>query len=162
MSKLIVTKQCGTCKEIKPISEFRKNRCRCKSCDAAYAARYAQTEQGKKARKRGYQKWQRSEKGKRVAARHNKRWSSTKRGKDLNRKSAKTRYHKNKKINPQMVKARYIISNAVQAKKLKRSSEYSCVICNSKQARGYHHVDYNRPFLVFPMCRLCHNYIHTL
>ncbi len=162
MSEPIITKRCNTCNEIKPTCNFRKNRNKCKSCDSIYAAKYAQTEQGKKSRKQGYQKWQRSEKGKRVSAKHNKRWSSTERGREFNRKRALALYHKNKKINPQMIKARAAVSNAIQTKKLNRSSEYKCVICHSKQAQQYHHVDYDRPFLVFPLCRICHIYVHTL
>ncbi len=162
MSNPIIRKTCSTCKETKAISEFRKNRNKCKSCRAIYTAAYAKTEQGKKALKKGYQKWQRSEKGKKVAAKHNKRWAATERGRESNRKRAKARYHKINEMYPQIIKARTAISNAIQLKKLKPSKEYGCVICHSKQAQQYHHVDYDRPFLVFPMCRICHNYVHHL
>ena len=158
----IVAKKCSKCNEIKPTCNFRKNRNACKSCEYAYAANYAQTEHGKKVLRKGYQKWQQSEKGKKVAAKHNKRWAATERGKELNRKRAKARYHKIKNTHPQIIKARTTVSNAIQAKKLKRSSEYKCVICHTRQAQGYHHVDYDRPFFVFPMCRICHHYIHHL
>ena len=120
------------------------------------------TKQGKKAYKKAFKKYQQSEQGKKVFARNSKKWVGTEKGKAYKRKYAFKLYHKNKKINPQMIKARSAVSNAIKTKKLKPSNEYKCVLCHSKQAHDYHHVDYNRPFLVFPVCRICHIEFHKL
>jgi hypothetical protein len=58
----IITKRCGHCKEVKPLSGFYKNQCRCKQCDAYKHSQYMKTDAGKKCKKEISRKYEQNNK----------------------------------------------------------------------------------------------------
>jgi len=167
MAELSITKQCTACKEIKPISEFHKDRSRkdglqrkCKICRKAYdqtekgkAVRqvYQQSEQGKVVRFRYLQ----SEKGKAYQKRYwqsekckatQKRYEQTDKCKaarkayrqsEKGRAAQKRHDLKQKAKYPEQIKARNAVNHAIAAGKLPHPDTLQCSC--GEQAKHYHH-----------------------
>jgi hypothetical protein len=51
------------------------------------------------------------------------------------------------------------ISSAVRYGRLSRAYDNDCFVCGD-DAKHWHHVDYNKPLEVFPMCQPCHQRWH--
>lgn len=136
MSEPIISKSCSKCKQIKPLSEFGKDRrkknglrSRCKSCQKAYR----QTDKGK-AGKKAYQQ--------------------SERGKAVNRKIIAKRNARN----PNYVKAKNAVMIAIRAGRLPRADCFLCYYCQ-KPAQQYHHWHGYEPECwldVIPVCIECH------
>ncbi len=62
--------------------------------------------------------------------------------------------------NPQAVKARTALSNAVRDGKVTRGTR--CEHCGSSGSLHGHHHDYSRPFAVVWLCAACHRQLHAL
>lgn len=62
------------------------------------------------------------------------------------------RIYKEKKIKPQIYKARNALNNAVKSGKIIRNP---CKKCGSKKVDA-HHPDYSKPLKVIWLCRSCH------
>ena len=133
MSKTIKTKRCTQCKQFKAISEFHKNRRRnnglqshCKSCAVIMNKKYRQTKKGKIYQKHYQKLYFQSENGK---AAH-KRYRQSEKYKSV-RKKFKSR-------NPNFIKAKNAVNDAIRAGKMQKASSYKCAHC-PKQAQQYHH-----------------------
>lgn len=142
MAETIISKKCPKCKQIKPVSEFYKDKAKkdghqgaCKSCQLEYFRQYRRTEKGKT---------------------YHKRYRQSEKGKEMCRKSRK-RHQFN---HPLLHKTKAIVAYAVKTGKLPRASTLKCTYC-SKQAKERHHPDYTKPFEVKPVCVECHNHIHN-
>ena len=62
--------------------------------------------------------------------------------------------------NPEKYKAHRVVKYAIESGKLVRASEHFCFVCGC-QATEYHHVDYDKPLDVFPVCICCHKRWHS-
>lgn len=139
MSEPIITKRCPKCKEVKPLSDFYKDRskktgkgCYCKICNNNRSNQY-QT----KAYRKHYQQ---TEKGKVACC------------------SASRHYRIN---NPKKARARNAISRAVVAGRLPKIKTLQCYLC-FKPAQHYHHYLGYEPehwLDVLPVCAKCHKEI---
>ena len=164
MPETIVTKQCSTCKQIKPLSEFYKHKgkkdglqSQCKSCKSIYSAKYYRSECGETILKRS-KKYQQTEKGKAGHSKSNKKYSQTEKGLAASRQSAKRQSQKY----PERVKAGNAVNNAIAAGKMPRAKTLKCAC--GEQAKDYHHENYapeNR-LKVIALCRQCHTAIHNI
>jgi len=153
MAETIITKRCPHCKQIKPLSEFSKNRNRkdrvqynCKSC----AKQYAQSEKGKTANKKGVEKYRRTERGRVARRKASRKCQKTPKGK-ATRKRYSTR-------NPEHCKARSATNQAITNGILPRPDSLLCHYC-PKQAQQYHHwhgYEKEHWFDIVPVCRICH------
>lgn len=143
MAKQIISKRCCTCKKIKPISEFPKNRTRkdghqsyCKICYLKYQQKYRMTKHGKTSIYKAIHRYKKSKKGKAL-------------------------YHKFRLRNPEQIKARRTITSAIRAGQLSKPDSLPCNYCPA-QAKEYHHHKGYEPehwFNVVPVCIKCHNKI---
>lgn len=77
MAEQTITKRCTKCKEIKPVSEFSKNRtrkdghhCWCKNCISKSYSKYSQTEKGKETHREACRKHSKTAKRKLTSRRH--------------------------------------------------------------------------------------------
>ena len=162
MPEQVITKRCCTCKQIKPLSEFYKNRGTkdglqgaCKACDKAYHKWYHQTEKGKAKNRRYYQ----SKKGKAK----NRRYCRSEKGKATNRRycrSEKGKAHRRRyyKKHPERQKARNAVNQAISYSKFPKAKNFKCSC--GQQAEQYHHHKGYKPehwFDVIPVCMKCHN-----
>jgi len=78
----------------------------------------------------------------------------------LVRKNGEIEY---KKKYPEKRKASEAVNRAVYSNKIPRASSLICAICNTKQAKHYHHhkgYDEGNWLDVIPVCIQCHNNIH--
>lgn len=157
MSEQIITKRCTVCKQIKPVSEFYKNRTRkdnhrrdCKVCNCKRVKEYRQTERGRESNRQGVARYLKTKKGKACY----KRYRQTEKGKAVD-KRFRIRH-------PECRKAKDVVNHAVNAGKLPKIHSLLCVYC-SKPAQQYHHWHSYEPehwLDVIPVCRKCHNKLH--
>jgi hypothetical protein len=173
--KIMITdeyKICHKCGKNKPIMDFYKNPHSkngrlniCKPCKIYYqriyekshieqhrqrCLKYSQSEKGKNAKK----KYASTEKCKRIMSESNKKFRKTEKYKNYIKK-----YKEQNKV---IYIASRAVSNAIRDKKLERPNSFQCVVCKSKNAENYHHPDYSKPLLIFPVCKDCHKFIHSL
>jgi len=180
MSETIVSKKCCTCKEIKPLSEFSKNKSAkdgrqtaCKICQKHYrqsdvskiihrraAKKYFQTEKGRRKKIKDDQKYRQSENGKFVI----KEYFRSEKGKASIRRyqrseKGKAASQKYAKLNPEKRKAKTAVMVAVKYGELPRPDTFKCEC--GKQAQHYHHHSYapEHWFDVIPLCAKCHRNI---
>lgn len=159
MAETIISKRCSKCKEIKPITEFYKNRstkdgCHswCKSCDEIWQKQYRQS--GHRERKRVYQA---SNKGratrKKYRKEYRKKYRQTEKG-----KLAQIRTGKRHRLRwPKRRKARKAITNAIATGKIPPASSLQCS-CGNPAKEYHHHKGYEpeHQLDVIPVCKKCH------
>ncbi len=63
-------------------------------------------------------------------------------------------------VENQKMKARALIGRKIKRGELNRIEELICRRCDS-QAQEYHHPDYDKPWLVIPLCRYHHQEEHA-
>jgi hypothetical protein len=139
-----ISKYCLHCKQIKPATEFYKNRGNrdslysyCKVCQCAAVKAYRQTENGKETKRRGARKYRQSKKG----------------------RQCDRRYRLN---HPEKAKARDAVTHAIRDGRLASAKTLQCHYCG-KQAQQYHHYLGYAPehwFDVIPVCKQCHREVH--
>lgn len=157
MSEPIKTKRCHKCNEIKPLSEFSKDKkgkngllCQCKKCRCNYVIQYQKTEKGKLVCKKANRKYSQSKKGKLCY----QEYAQSKKFKLKNkqaRKRIKLKY-------PQRIKARTAVNHAIREGKLPRPNSLKCSC--SEPAQQYHHHKGYAPehwLDVIPVCKKCHD-----
>lgn len=166
MAEPIQTKRCSKCKQIKPLSEFSKNRTKldglnyqCKTCRNRWKKQYRQTQKGKVTEsaylktakgKVARKRYQQSEKGRQVRKRASKHYQQSEKG-----KVARERYQQN---NPKQMKARSAVMIAVESGQLPHPDTLQCHYC-PKRAKEYHHHKGYAPehwLDVVPICVDCH------
>ena len=69
-------------------------------------------------------------------------------------------YSKRYKPNCKKKKAGYLVLKAIKKNIFVHHSYYNCVFCDV-EAQLYHHINYNLPLLLMPMCIKCHRKLHT-
>ena len=163
----IISKRCSKCKEIKPLSEFFKDRRAkdgiqgvCKSCIKAFQ----QSEKGRAATRKASTKYRKSFKGKTNQKAYNQsvrgrsvvaKYKQTPKGKAVSHKAtAKFNAH-----HPNYVKAHNAVNGAVRYGRLPRPDSLRCHYC-PKPAQQYHHWHGYEPACwldVVPACVECHN-----
>ena len=146
-------KRCFHCKEIKPISEFGKNRSQkdgyqgnCNVCRKIFDSAYAKTDK----RKRVLEKYAQTDKFKKTQEKYQKSPKGRLQQKRLREK------------NPEKIKAREVVNTAINQCKLPRPDSFKCYNCE-EQAREYHHTINYEPknwVKVIPVCSKCHKNIH--
>ncbi len=156
MSEPIVTKRCCKCKEIKPFSEFHKNRTTkdglslaCKICNKTDARKYRRSSEGI-----AYQKaYGKTARGREVRNNANNKYRQTEKGKKGH--SQRTQVHNLKY--PARIKARSAVRINIRDGKLPRPDTLQCKYC-PQQAKEYHHPSYKPEHWlhVEPVCKGCH------
>lgn len=63
-------------------------------------------------------------------------------------------------IDKDKVKIRKALNRAIESGYYKRASEKKCKDCGN-QAQEHHHLDYENPYNVVPLCKKCHRKRHT-
>ncbi len=142
-------KQCGRCKEHKPLDGFNNDKSRpdgkyptCKACKRTYV----KSARGQAARER----W--------VAGgglERAKEYAKTDQAKD--KRNARL---KNVRREAYKIKARTQTTLAIKSGRLPVANAWTCLGCR-EQATEYHHHDYQRPLDVTPLCRDCHVKLHA-
>jgi len=91
----IKAKECTKCKEIKPFSEFYKQKGRkfglasnCKECNNKTGKKYRQTEKGKESSRKGTKKYQQTVKGIEVKKRATKKYRQSEKGIEVRRRAS--------------------------------------------------------------------------
>jgi hypothetical protein len=161
-------KRCTKCGQIKPLSEFNKNKTRvdghremCKNCRSQYEKRLKDSNP-EKVRER-YNKYNQSQKGRNKF----KEWINQNKDKiaEIGRRFRRTTKGKvsiNKHEQrysakyPEKRFAKTEVYKAVAAGKLPRVNTLTCHRCHVNQAKHYHHPDYSKPLDVIPLCVQCH------
>ena len=142
----ILIKQCSNpkCKQVKPISEFYKDKTkkdglqsRCKICLDFQHEKYRQTEAGRKARFVENRRYQQTEKGRLSHCLRSRKYS-----------------RKNKLI----CQAQNAVNYAVKIGRLLRPSSLQCSYCPTQAREYHHHKGYQKKhwFDVITVCTLCH------
>ena len=161
MATEIISKRCPQCKQIKPLSEFNKDRSRkdglqayCKSCLKAYQ----QSEKGRAVFRKGVAKYQQTPKGKAVMRKAAVKYQQTPKGK-VRMRRATAKFNDR---NPNYPKAKSAVNHAVAAGRLPRVTTRLCRYCQ-KPAQQYHHWHGYEPehwLDVVPACLNCHTKEH--
>ncbi len=152
----MLNKQCGSCKEIKPLSDFHKRKkgkdgrqSYCKICDAKATSKYLKSEKGKLYMKQ----WGSSEAG----------FNSYRKYLEGKGKQKHVQYARQQREKyPDKCKARTHINNAIRRGDIKRPD--SCERCgiipklavDGRSSIQAHHADHSRPFIVEWLCIDCH------
>jgi abortive infection bacteriophage resistance protein len=146
MTDFVESKFCHKCGQVKPLSEFNKDKSgkdgyanHCKACEKLRAEQRRRTPKYKEYHKQYDKQYQQEEK----------------------RKQWHLEYRRN---NKERMVARRAVSVAVRAGRLPRISTLKCSNC-PKQARDYHHhlgYAFEHWLNVIPVCRKCHKKLHSL
>jgi len=157
----MIKKQCSHCKQIKPVSEFSKDKYKkdgldiyCKLCRSKKRKTYSLSPRGKATRRH----WQQTEKAKTSQKRRSRKYRQSKKGKALHKKNRR-KYEQSERRHPEKARARSITSHAIAAGKIDFAKNHKCTYCE-KPAEQYHHPDYSKPLNVEPVCRSCHRILH--
>ena len=167
MTDQIISKRCSTCKQIKPVTEFYKNKSdttgyhnQCKNC----ANKWHQSEKGRKSHRKARSKYKKSPKG-RVAEASFRKSQKSKNIKRKYEKSEKNKHRRKKqrkldwyikaqrkyiqsqkgknnikryrKRHPDKVVAWGIVGYAIKIGQIPKAAEFNCDC--GKQAQLYHH-----------------------
>lgn len=134
MPETVVTRRCSQCKSIKPLDQFTKNRS--KPLGHNYECFPCAADSSREY----YEKYHENHKNEFAVYRQ--------------------RYKEN---NPEEIKARQVLNNAVRDGKILRPE--SCIRCNStRRIQGHHYLGYapEHHFDVMWFCESCHKTIHRL
>jgi len=172
MLQTIVTKTCCHCKEIKPLSEFYKNRSTedgysgyCKVCHRKSVAKYCASEKGRVGQCKCAAKYRASEKGKAAICSYMKTESFFVSSKKASRKFNQS--EKGKKAqrdycikNREKRQAKNAVSREVRNSRIPPAKAFKCP-CGA-QAEHYHHHSYAPEYWldVVALCHTCHIHLH--
>ena len=144
MPDTIITKRCNCCNQTKSLLEFHKDSAKfdklrtiCKICTCNHQHSRNRTEK--------YRQQQRLR-----CQNENRKQQNNQRSKRYIQKY------------PERVKAMTAVKTAIQNGKLERPYRQRCVICEFHRGADYHHIDYSKPLLVLPVCKICHKAIHSI
>ena len=164
-----ITKICGKCGVLKPVTEFHKNKSttdglhhQCKTCRTEY---YAEHREEIIARKRAYRFEHREEiraRNKAYRSKHREELRASHKDYDAEHREEKRAYDKAyKKDHPERIKARDALNNAIASGKLTRPDH--CEICGTPCKPHAHHWRYEpeHRLSVVWLCPLCHRGIHV-
>lgn len=163
MTENIVTKQCITCNQIKPISDFRKQRRSCRKCSNrkqnAKKLTDKHREYEREYRKRPSQiitkrNYENSEK----CLEYRRKYRASERFKEIQRNFQRNRRARYKKE----MAAHAEILRLINAGLLSPPSSYHCRICWSIAENYHHHRGYDKKNVldITPVCVKCHAKIH--
>jgi hypothetical protein len=138
-------KMCGKCKKIKPLSDFflktkqskDKYQYQCKECCKKQGEKYRQ-EHNEDINK------------------HQREIYNTVLGKEIYKRKHEKCIEKRK--------AQYAVQGAVRSNKIQPAKNYICVVCNTNQAKDWHHhkgYDKENWLDVIPVCGKCHYRINA-
>lgn len=134
------TKTCNLCSACKDISEFPKNRGKCKSC---YNSTRKRNPENEKRIKREWEERNREKRNERA-----RRWVNENQNKV-------TEYHTSRRrIDPVPDRARHAVHRAVKRGEILKSEH--CQRCGIGGKISAHHEDYEKPLDVMWLCRKCH------
>lgn len=154
------TKKCPQCKEVKPVSEWYKNKRQpdgfsawCKDCTKDY---HYQNRDQRNAHSRDYHK---TERGKQVE----KEYLRTETGRATRRRIRKRRYNTDKEFR-ERCRARSAISNAIRLGLMLPAKSQTCTRCGEQAQQYHHHNGYEREHWldVIAVCRSCHKYLEEI
>lgn len=176
MAEQVITKKCCHCKQIKPLTEFCKNKSRedfhqnyCKICSSKYNKKYASTEKARNTKLRyestdGY-KYSRAKSEKKYYLKHidekkiyQKKYAQTERGKEVLRRNT----IKNRTLFPEKRTAGIVVNNEIVTGRISRASAYHCRYCWNPAEHYHHHRGYAPEHWldIQPICCQCHVNIH--
>ena len=144
----IKMKTCLSCPQIKPLSEFYKNRNTkdglrywCKTCEKAHQKAYQQTKRGKAVHRKRVAKYQKTPNGKAF------------------RRKANAKYNA---LHPNNIKAINAVNHAIRAGRLPQPNTRFCHYCGAKAEQYHHYLGYELEhwFDVLPVCVECHRKEH--
>lgn len=169
-------KACSKCGEIKPLSEYHKDKRNmdglyghCKSCHYAMTQAYSHTEKGKESISRSAKENYKERGGREKSRIRNAKPESIERRAEYRqteagREAQKRKDEKRRRENFQQIKAKNAVNHAVAAGVLPSVHTQKCARCGN-QADEYHHISYaEEDFLrVTPLCKSCHakTYVQT-
>jgi hypothetical protein len=155
MSDTIITKTCHHYNQIKPISQFCKDksfkdgyRCLCKACKLKYNQSPAQKQYHKRLAQTSHRKEQW------------KKYRQSKSSKELSKQ--KTILYLNQ--HPDQAKAYWAVKYAVKIGKLAKPKTLQCSYCPEKASLYHHNKGYGKEHRldVIPVCPICHMFIHAV
>ena len=162
MSNSIQTKYCPKCKQIKPTTEFHKNRSSkdgyqgyCIICTRIYSQKPTIKVSSQKAKR----KYKKTDKGKKSIERDNLSEKGGARKRRYNRstkgKAARKRFWDR---HPNQYKARNALRVAILTGKLPKVNTIICHFCSTKAADYHHHKGYEPKYWldVVPVCKKHH------
>lgn len=152
-----MVKRCSQCKQIKPLSDFYKNKAQkdghrsyCKKCHIIFNRRYNKTEKCKAAKR----KYNQSKKGQIYFKQYYEQYKQSENGKIVRRRNVR-----NYRIrHPECVIAHHAVEYAVRIGKLLPPGKFKCSYCPQQANEYHHHLGYEpKHYLdVIPICRKCH------
>ncbi len=172
MDETIITKRCSKCKQIRPLSNFHRDKSKkdghcfsCNICACKRRKKYRNSEKGKTIIK----VWEKSESGKALRRHYQKTeqykaYQSRYRNSDFGKASIRASVKKYSKRFPLHIKAKGAVYYAVKIGKLPKVKTLQCYLC-FKSAQQYHHYLGHEPQYkldVLPMCIMCHRKLHRL
>jgi len=173
-------KICIHCNNIKPLSEFAKDKrnkdgygSECLLCARERLRIYESTPEGKIKRTESKRKYKKTPKGKISESRYRQSeknkirqalYLQTDKCKETKRKYTQKRRDQLKQTEEGklQLEAGYAINRAVASDKIPPASSLKCVYCENQAANYHHHKGYEKKywFCVEPVCTICHNHIH--
>lgn len=175
MSNTTQTKYCPRCKQIKPVSQFHKNKSRhdgyvgyCIFCANQYLRKYMKSEEQKEKRYIRSKKYVNTPKGRENKRKSTRKYHKSKKGKIavlkyLKSEKGKIFIKRNHEKYPIRRKARTKIANEIAKGNFPNIKTQICKC--GKQAEHYHHYLGYKPnhwLDVVPLCQDCHFMEHKL
>lgn len=158
-------KSCTRCNTVKLASEFYKRKANksglrswCKQCEIKKIAEYQKTPRGKEVAK----KYSSTQKGKERMRRYDQSSKGRlKHARYNGSKKGRAYYKKARENNPDKIKARDAVNNAVKSGKLPSAKTLKCVFCGTQAEEYHHHKGYSEDYLldVQSACIKCHRKI---
>lgn len=176
-------KRCSRCNKVQPLTAFHRDRSAadgrqgwCKACKAEYQRspagkacqhRYTRSTRGQEVRGR----YRNSKAGQKSLRRGRRRYAQSQHGREQIRRYRKSRRGRRlkrlrnqawEKRNPDKVRAKTAVNNAIKLGHMPRPDTLSCTDCG-QPACEFHHESYaEKDWLnVIPLCKACHTARHA-
>lgn len=163
MPEIIIPKRCSQCKQIKPLTDYSKNRnakdghqYQCKICRKVICRVFQQSVKGQIYHREYFRKYSKCEKYLKYLKSEKRRKVRKKYGQSVKCKQMRKKHYKANFIKYQ---ARHSVGHAIRNNKLSRPNTLPCYYCENKAKEYHHHKGYDPEnwLDVVPVCIPCHN-----